>query len=350
MTKDLSRIPAGACLMSIGEFIAGDNGETAKSAPVRLKARSGQPIEHWYWGNVVHDLSGMKLAKGRLAIDYVHDPKEIIGYLNKFDATSGDLFAEGALVPFKDSDRATEIIHKMREGVPYEASINFGGDGIKVQELAEGEVTEVNGYRLEGPAAVIREWPLRGVAICPYGADQNTESATFSESSKTYTATAVAAPKPENHNDNQEKSMSNEEAVVQEEAATPSSEPIEELKTNETVEAAAEEGTSVLSVEAQPAAEEPKVSPEEMSLEQIADAIDPRAEFARMKDEFGAEIAAEVFAAGGDYASAQKLAFERLKAANEDLKAQLASKSGGSPAAFVPQDKKAKTFKDLFVK
>jgi hypothetical protein len=163
----------------VGEFELGDNGNNAKSAPIRLTARSGKAIEHWYWGRVIHDMAGMHLHKSRIPIDYVHDSKEIIGYLNKFDSKSGDLVTSGALVPFKDTDRATEILHKLREGVPYEASINFGGDGIKIEEIEQGQVTAVNGSQFEGPGVVIREWPLRGVAICPYGADSNTESVTM---------------------------------------------------------------------------------------------------------------------------------------------------------------------------
>lgn len=44
----------------------------------------------------------------------------------------------------------------------------------------DGEIAPVNGYDFEGPGVIIREWPLRGVAICPYGADANTESAALS--------------------------------------------------------------------------------------------------------------------------------------------------------------------------
>ena len=197
-TKDFSRIPAGACVLAVGEFELGDNGENAKTAPVRLVARSGKAIEHWFWGRVVHDLAGMHLSKSRVPIDYVHDAKEIVGYLNKFDSTSGDLVTSGALVPFKDSDRATEIVHKMKAGVPYEASINFGGDGIKIEDVPDGMVAQVNGYQFAGPGIIVREWPLRGVAICPYGADANTESAALAgANAKTYTATAYAKPNTE---------------------------------------------------------------------------------------------------------------------------------------------------------
>ena len=191
-----SAIPAKACILSIGDFEVGDNGENAKTAPVSLVARSGKPIEHWFWGKVVHDLSGMKLNKQRLVIDYCHDDKEIIGYLNKFDSSSGDLITSGALVPFKDSDRATEIIHKMKMGVPYQASINFGGDGIVIEEVAEGQSVEVNGYTLTGEAVIVRQWPLRGVAVCPYGADENTESTMFNDNNKTFNATVASAIVP----------------------------------------------------------------------------------------------------------------------------------------------------------
>ena len=134
--RNLSEVPANACTLAGGIIEVGDNGDTASTAPVRLLARSSQPIEHWYWGKVVHDMDGMTLHKDRLPIDYVHDPKEVIGYLNKFESTDDGMVTSGALTPWKESDRATEIITKMRAGVPYEASINFGGDGIKVEEIA----------------------------------------------------------------------------------------------------------------------------------------------------------------------------------------------------------------------
>ena len=114
--KDYTKIPAKACTLVVGEFELGENGENARSAPFRMQARSGKAIEHPYWGRIVHDLAGMKTHKSRLPIDYIHDSKEIIGYLNHFDITSGDLVASGALVPFKDNDRATEIVHKLKEG------------------------------------------------------------------------------------------------------------------------------------------------------------------------------------------------------------------------------------------
>ncbi len=150
------------------------NGDGAKTAPVKITARSGDPIEHWYWGNVVHDLAGMIVEKPKLPLDYCHDSDQILGYANKFDITSGDLVVSGTVISRSPEDRAAEIMDLQTQGVPYEASINFSGDGITVEYIATGQVTTVNGRQFEGPGTIIRTWPLRGIAICPYGADSNT--------------------------------------------------------------------------------------------------------------------------------------------------------------------------------
>jgi len=177
-------IPRQAMHFEAPDIQIGDNGPDAKTAPVKMVARSGKPVEHWYWGNVVHDLAGMQLSKPKIPIDYCHDCDEVIGYANKFDTSTGDLIISGALVPFTPDadDKASEVLYKAKEGVPYEASINFGGDGIVIEEVAPGFSTPVNGYQFQGPGIVIRKWPLRGVAICPYGADMNT-SAEFADQS-----------------------------------------------------------------------------------------------------------------------------------------------------------------------
>ena len=174
--RNLDAVPKAAFMFSGGQVELGDNGQGAKSAPIKLKARSGDAIEHWYWGKVVHDLAGMRIHKPRLTLDYAHNESEVLGYLNHFDTSSGDLIVSGALTPWREDDRASEVMFKLREGVPYEASIFFGGDGIKIEEVGDRSVVQVNGRQFEGPGIIVREWPLRGVAVCPYGADQNTET------------------------------------------------------------------------------------------------------------------------------------------------------------------------------
>lgn len=348
--RNLESIPAAACTLVIGEFELKDNGEKAKTAPVRLIARSGKAIEHWFWGRVVHDLAGMHLSKSRIPIDYVHDSKEIVGYLNRFDTESGDLVTSGALVPFKDSDRATEIIHKSRAGVPYEASINFGGDGIKVQELADGETAEVNGGMFDGPGVIIREWPLRGVAICPYGADANTASAVLSESKQTFSAQPYRAPEATTKELGAMKSQ-----PVEVEATAPAPEAVTQLEVRKPeaveqppAEAVVTEAAQPAAVEAPPAVEapQPEASPSQPAEPEAKSLT--REEFARIADKFGDAIAAKVMRNGGDYGTAMELAFEESKKEIETLRAKIAElgeqSPSGRPVAVVAAKAKPKLF------
>ncbi len=247
-------VPASALHFITGPFSIGDNGEGSKSAPFAMVARSGGAIEHPFWGKVVHDLDGMQLKSGRVAIDYCHDQNEVIGYANHFDASSGDLQASGALTPFKDSDRATEILHKSRQGVPYEASINFRGD-IKIEDVPEGATASANGREFSGPATIIREWPLRGIAVCPYGADQNTESV-FSESDNSIEVEVMA-----NTNEGRTAELEQQpESAVAEAVETPA---VESDAVNDSAEA------DDTAVDAEEAAEAP-------AQEAATPAVDPR--------------------------------------------------------------------------
>ena len=326
-TKDFSQIPASACLMHVGEFALGSNGEKAKTAPVRLLARSSQPIEHWFWGRIVHDISGFK-SKSRIPIDYAHDTKEVIGYLNHFENEPDGLAVSGALVPFKDSDRATEIIHKMGLGVPYEASINFGGDGMKIQQVDDGEQAEVNGFMFDGPGVIVREWPLRGVAICPYGADANTDSAMLSEDNKKTFSAEVLTSKPEPQQ--KDKIMADDQIVVE----------AEEPTTDENV---AEGSVTEPVAEAAEAVVEAEAVAEPVEAEVLADKPDARREFARMKAAFGLEIASEVFEAGGSYEEARDKFTAKIVAENDALRQQVAElakgNGGGKPAEFTGSDR-----------
>lgn len=341
--KSFDEIPANACILKSGEFELGDNGENSKSAPIRLVARSGKPIEHWFWGRVVHDLSGMQLHKSRIPIDYVHDDKEVIGYLNKFDTESGDLVTSGALVPFKETDRATEIIHKNKAGVPYEASINFGGDGIKIQQVLKNEIAAVNGYDFEGPGIIIREWPLRGVAVCPYGADSNTESSVFATNKvKTFKASVFAEAKTVM----KEKEMSEKSVEVTAKANETKGEK-ENLFKNKAVEAKPEEvkpEVNKMTVEGE-AVESDEAKAKRVKPE-VPAAVLSREEFIKIKTEFGDSIAAKIMCDGGDYNTALKMAYETAKAEAAAMKSkidELSATGNGQPVKMVEAAKKEKS-------
>src|SRR4051812_8341772 len=89
----------------------GNNGDGAKTAPVKVIARSGGAMEHPCWDlPVVHDFAGMQINKNRIPLDYEHC--EEIGYLNKFDTSNGELVCSGAIVPNESNaeDTANTVI------------------------------------------------------------------------------------------------------------------------------------------------------------------------------------------------------------------------------------------------
>jgi len=145
--------------------------------PIRMLARSAEPINHWYWGRIVHDLSGLVLHKDRVIVDWCHWWDEVLGYLDTFapDQSKG-LEVGGYLVSTQADDRAAEIAAKGQAGVPYEASIEFDLQGSVIEYVGDGQSVQVNGYTFAGPGYVVRKWPLMAVAVCPHGADPNTST------------------------------------------------------------------------------------------------------------------------------------------------------------------------------
>jgi hypothetical protein len=321
------QVPASALQFSVGAFELASNGESAKSAPFRMVARSGKPIEHWFWGNVVHDLDGMRLHKNRLPIDYAHDAKEVIGYANHFESESGDLVVSGALVPFKDSDRATEIIHKQREGVPYEASINFGGDGIKLEEVRDGQSVQVNGYQFSGPGVVIREWPLRGIAICPYGADANT-STEFAAQTQ-FLVEITEAEMPEEQEQLTAAHLENNQEAQQQEAEAQAVDAAQPADLDTVAEVVADEAATV---------------------EAAATELTGRSEGQRFLEAFG-DQGGVWFAQGKTFSEATDLYVAALKSENESLKQRLSARRGegeSEPVEFsqhVPPTPKGKAIR-----
>jgi hypothetical protein len=176
------QIPAGALRMVTGRvdlqsaaaLAAGS--KNSDRVPVRIRARSGQPIDHWFWGRIVHDMAGFKTARPKLPIDYCHNDAEVLGFLAEFKPSNAGLDVAGELIVFRDGDRASEILHKAAAGVPYQASIYFDPATMVLEEVAAGVKAAVNGYQLAGPATIVRKWELRGVAVCPYGYDAQTET------------------------------------------------------------------------------------------------------------------------------------------------------------------------------
>jgi hypothetical protein len=187
-TKDLKQVQFDATQAPEGAFqfavdackFAAAGEENSKSAAITLTARTGEPISHWYWGRIVHDMAGMK-AKPVVALDWRHDDDEIVGKVDRLDTSTGDLICSGSIESLEVGDYADKIIKLSARGVPYEASIYFDPYSTELEWLPDGLTTEVNGREVTGPLVIVRAWELRRIAICLSGADSGTEASCESD-------------------------------------------------------------------------------------------------------------------------------------------------------------------------
>ena len=140
---------------------------------IRLIAFSGKPFTHWWWGRCVFDRSGAVIPLEKIPIDYEHDSREGLGFLETFGGGPA-LECAGFLLPFTADDRANEIISKKERGMPYQCSVNIGEAGLIEEFVSEGTTAEVNGETVIGPITIFRQFEVLGVAICLYGSDPNT--------------------------------------------------------------------------------------------------------------------------------------------------------------------------------
>lgn len=310
--KVIDEAPVGACLMSGGAVTFAAQSPQENLHPIRMLARSSQPIDHWFWGRVVHDLSGFTVHKNRIPVDYMHD--EPIGFLDVFTVEKEGLYVEGAIVLTGDpTDPAPKMMARQRGGVPYEASINFAGDGLSYEYIADEQFTQVNGYQFDGPGIVIREWPLRGVAVCPYGADMNTES---------QFGRAAEAIKVKQFNGGTMKT-----------ATKPAAELAAEVKPDVVTPPVA--AVELAATPVVPAVVAPPAAAVELT-------VDPRAEAKRFKDAFGDE-GAVWFADGLSFEAAQAKQAAKLTDRVGALEAKLAAAGQvtgeTSAAGFTASDK-----------
>lgn len=177
MLKAGGKIPAAAMrCVSIDPITKVEgNSDAAKSLKVHLKARQRDPINHWFFGPIVHDFATAKLPE-KVALDDGHGVE--IGYARP-SLTPYGLELSGTV--FSDMGTKNEggkrVAECLSNGIPQEASINFTGD-YDLQEIPDKMTAEVNGKQMTGPMLVVKNWSLRSCAICKNGADPSTQTVT----------------------------------------------------------------------------------------------------------------------------------------------------------------------------
>ena len=171
-----TEVDASACMLEAASPVQFQDtqGDDVTVHPITMIARSPHAIDHWYWGRMVHDLAGCRFHKDTIVVDYCHDDRKVIGYLDSKKIVEAGLEVSGAIVV--QPGIAKEVVTNAKHKVPYEASIFFDRDVMLLEQVGEGVTVEVNGTTFEGPGVVAREWSLRAVSVCPHGYDGNTET------------------------------------------------------------------------------------------------------------------------------------------------------------------------------
>ena len=355
-TRKTREYPASALYLDCGPLQLGDAPVGAERIPAQMLIRSQEGVERW--GEVwYHDFAGMRRNE-HVAIDYRHDPDQVMGYLDTFEVKRDGLHASGFLIPVEDDELLRRIVARAKAGVPYEASIYFAGNGMRIEEVSAGAKAEVNGRKIQGPALIWREWPLRGVAICPYGGDTQTrtklEEASSSRTSRTFTIPVSSA---------EEDSMSKEQTRVKrmkpfmemEDGSPDLDEPLTKGGFLSALARAFGFGADDPPAETEgdglgdgPAAgqDPPAKQAEEghAAAAETAAAGDP-SPGKRFLDAFGDQLGGLWYAEGLTFDEAQTRHAARLRAQNEDLKKKLSAVDRGEkePAEFADGDEATQT-------
>lgn len=171
-----NKAPVEACIFSAAETVsAAANVDQDKS--LKIMGYSGGIIkDHWFWGDVIFDLQGIKFAKARTPILHEHFTRSRIGFTTKQDINN-KVNVEGQ---FLDNEEARALRNDMIAGFPMEASLYV--PPLVIENVKADERVEINGLTFKGPGTIFRKSVIREISVCVLGADAKTKSAAYSES------------------------------------------------------------------------------------------------------------------------------------------------------------------------
>lgn len=151
-----------------------------KKPKIKMVAYSGGVIkDHWYWGNLGIELSGMKFLKDRYPLLQQHDIETRLAHMGKPVIVDNKLMAPEDDVVFLDNEAANKFLDESSKGFPFQASMFIYPR--KVVRLDEDQEHNCNGFTVKGPGAVFLESEFKEMSVCVFGADSNTSAAAFAE-------------------------------------------------------------------------------------------------------------------------------------------------------------------------
>jgi hypothetical protein len=157
---------------------------------LKMVGYTGGVIEnHWYWDDLVIDLTGVKLASKTTPILEDHETSKKIAFSKKVNIDENGIVPDPEKTVFLDTKEALEFIENSKRGFPYQSSIR--GMPSIVERVADGESTEVNGFTLKGPGSVWRKCELKEISVCVFGWDSKTQASAFSKEEEEFSFTEI---------------------------------------------------------------------------------------------------------------------------------------------------------------
>ena len=183
-TDGLKQTPRNALNLQAGKdfhvtFQRGEDEDKEKgrnSYTFEMVGYSGGVIaNHWYWGNLAFDLSGMEVLGDKTPILFRHDDTRPMGFSTNPSVVDNQLvFTDADTTLLQNNDDVDDFLNNSSQGMPYQASVGINPSSIEF--VGEGQTVEVNGQSYDNLDTVMRAWGLRECSICMFGADSNTSS------------------------------------------------------------------------------------------------------------------------------------------------------------------------------
>jgi len=178
--KGALRFDAGGSAVLQFEEVEVEGAKTQKPKLKMVGYSGGVIKDHWYWGNLGIDLSGMKFSKDRYPLLQDHRTDVRLAHMGKPQVVNNQLSAPEDDVVFLENDNTKQFLAESSKGFPFQASIY--ARPLKVVRLDEDQEHPCNGFTVKGPGAVWLESEFKEMSVCVFGADSNTSAAAFTDS------------------------------------------------------------------------------------------------------------------------------------------------------------------------
>lgn len=154
-------------------------------------AYSGGVIKnHFYWGDVIFELSTISLSQQKLPILVEHARLLRCGYSTELSADHANgLTIGGVLLSNEDG---AKVAKDSDEGFPWQMSIHI--EPSVIMEVSPGATVEVNGQQLTGPVTVFKNSKIIEVSFTATGWDADTSATAMNRSGNTPTTLSGESP------------------------------------------------------------------------------------------------------------------------------------------------------------